>query len=227
MKPSAQTSFKLRRGIVPVVLIIVVAVAALIVIGIATGALKGSFTATKNESQTKEETQTPDKKTPSPSPTPQAPTLSKTYTNSKLKIQINYPQNWTVNEDSKGANIYAPGTDVTSAAKSDAALIITSSPLGTLKGLQLATIADVLKNQIGESFLPGATIKSSSATTVSGQEAYVFRLDYYNEGQNYPSEFYILIDQENLYGVITSVSETKKSTYEETLKAAVDTFKIL
>ena len=59
------------------------------------------------------------------------------------------------------------------------------------------------------------------------KEAHLFELNYYNEGQNYPSKFYLLVDDENLYGVITSVSESKQGDYESTLNAAVNSFEIL
>lgn len=233
---SAHSPVSFHRGIAHIVLIGAVAIVGLVIVGFATGTLKGSFKISKSEPQTQNESQSQeavntgqnstDKQTEKPSPTPQALGLSKTYTNNNLKMQINYPENWTVNETNTGANIYAPGTDVNSAAKSDAAVIVSSSPLGNMKGLALTTLADVMKNQMG-SFLPGAIVISTSTAKIGNHEAYVYYLDYYNKGQNYPSVFYLLTDDENLYGVITSVSEAKKSTYEQTFKAIVDTFQII
>lgn len=229
MKP-AQISPKFNRGVAHIILIVIVVVVGLVVLVLASGALKGSFTISKNEPKTQETANTQEAKSKEPeekpSPSPKALALTKAYSSTKLTMGIKYPENWTMEENSTGATINAPKTDLLSDAKSDAVVVLTSTPLGTLKGLQLSTIADVMKNQMGN-FLPGATVAKSSQIQVNSQEAYLFELNYSNQGQSYPSNFYLLADSERLYGVITSVSETKKSTYEETLKAVVDTFKIL
>ena len=229
MNRPAHNSFWLQKGFAPVILIIVAAVVGLVVIGIASGALKGSFKITKNEPpKTQQEiNNNTQKETVKQSPSAaKATELSKTYTSSTLGFQVNHPESWKVEEDKTSVTIYAPKADATSTVKSDAAVIVSSTPLGTLKGLQLATIADVMKNQMG-SFLPGATIVNSRPTTVGGREAHIFDLDYSQNGQKYPSAFYLLVDDENLYGIITSVLESQKTNYEETLKAIANSFKIL
>lgn len=224
--------YRLTRGFAHVVFIVIGAIILIVIILASTGILKfnGKFEITKNKPSTETVSQTSDKtvaeEKPNPSPSPKALALTKTYSSTNLKMEIKYPENWTIEENSRGATINAPKTDILSDAKSDAIVVLTSTPLGTLKGLQLSTIADVMKNQMGN-FLPGATVAKSSQTQVNSEEAYLFELDYSNQGQNYPSNFYLLADSEDLYGVITSVSESKKGTYEETLKATVDTFKIL
>lgn len=229
MNRPAHNSFWPQKGFAPVILIIVAAVIGLVVIGVASGALKGSFKVTRNESpKTQQESNNnTQKETAKQSPTTaKAGELSKTYTSTTLGFQVNHPESWKVEEDKASVTIYAPKTDTSSTAKSDAAVIVSSTPLGTLKGLQLATIADVMKNQMGN-FLPGATVIKSGPTTVGGREAYVFDLDYTQNGQKYPSAFYLLIDDENLYGVITSVLESQKTNYEETIKAITNSFKII
>lgn len=229
MNSPAHASFRPQKGFAPIILIIVAAVVGLVVIGFASGALKGSFKVTKNEPQkTQQETNSAtQKETAKQSPaTAKTNELSKTYTNTTLGFQVNYPESWKIAEDKASVTIYAPKADVTSQTKSDAAVIVSSSPLGTLKGLQLTTIADVMKNQMGN-FLPGATVVNSHPTTVGGRQAHLFDLDYTQNGQKYPSAFYLLVDEKNLYGVITSVLESKKTTHEETLKAITNSFKIL
>ena len=101
MKQPAQPYLAYRRGFAPVVLIIPAVIVIIIIILVATGALKGNFSISRNkgesqptEEQTSVQTE-PESQTSQPTKEPQ---LSETYTNQSQNFQINHPQDWKTEE---------------------------------------------------------------------------------------------------------------------------------
>ena len=224
--------YKNLPGITPIIIIVAVGIIGLIIILTVTGVLKfrGNIGSTKtNETVQEEETsqtlQGGDLKSQS-SPSPIKANLSETYTNQSLGFSIKYPQGWQADDSGTTVNIFIKEEGATSAENSIAGVIITTTPLGELKGSQLSTIADLWSLQIPKQF-PGATITKKEQIKLGGQEAYLYVFSFTDKGKEFPSNFYLLIDKENLYGLIATTELQHQTKYEETLKSIAESFKLL
>ncbi len=88
MKSPAQHPLGLKRGFAPVIIIVVIVVIGLVVIGLASGALKGSFTISKTDKNPAQDQKTASQDkvqvaSPSPSPQTQTNLAQEVYTDSQ------------------------------------------------------------------------------------------------------------------------------------------------
>ena len=219
-------------GITPIIIVVAVGIIGLIIISAVTGVLKfrGNIGSTKNNETIQEEETSQTSQDASletqPSNIQTTADLSETYTNQSLGFSIKYPQGWQVDDSGTTVNIFIKEEGATSAENSIAGVIITTTPLGELKGSQLSTIADLWSLQIPKQF-PGATITKKEQIKLGGEEAYLYVFSFIDEGKELPSNFYLLIDKENLYGLIATTELQYQTKYEETLKSIAESFKLL
>lgn len=216
-KKSAHLGFIAHPAILVVGGIIV-----LVIIGIASGALKFSGSLKYNPSK-QQSTNTPN------SSSKQNQTakinLSETYTHTSPNYSIGYPTDWAIAESGKVAAIYSKAGGATTTQQSEAGVMITTSSLGQLAGSKLSTIADLSKPQLQKEF-PGATISSEEDVKVGTYDAHVFNMVYPNNGIDWQGKFYVLTDADNLYGLVATANKPKWSNYEAALQAIVNSFKL-
>ena len=226
MKFPARSTFRLKKGFAPVVIIVVVVVIGLVIIGVASGALKGSFNISKTG-----QSPAPDQKitsqdqvqNPSPSPSPQTQTnlAQDVYTNSQKGFSIKPPQDWKV-DDGQSVAFYEGAT----MKGSPAALVVTIVPLGSLKGAQLSTVVDTTRLSLKREY-PNSNISTDQPTKIGNQDAHLLRFDYSQEGVTFQTTAYLMIDSENLYNIITVADENSASKYNKVLEDSVNTFQLL
>ena len=228
MKQPVQPYLAYRRGFAPVVLIIPAVIVIIIIILVATGALKGNFSVTRNkgESQPQEEqasVQTEQESQASPSP--KGPTLSETYTNESLNFQISHPKDWKPEQQGTNTSIYYTGDGATSSAGSKVAIVVTAEAMANLNLIKLSGLAEELKKQVVAS--PNSTTSETRATTLGGEEAYAFDLGLTEGGEQFAGTVYVTADDERVYTVTSLVEESRKAKLEATLDAIAHSFKIL
>lgn len=226
MRKPAQSFFGLKKGFAPVVLIVIAVVIGLVVVGIASGALKGSFKISKtgqNPAPNQNIASQDQIQKPSPSPTPQALTnLAKdVYTNSQKGFSIKPPQGWKV-DDGQSVTFFEGAT----IKGSPAALVVTIVPLGSLKGAQLSTIVDTARLSLKRQYA-NSSISTDQQTKVGNYDAHLLGFDNTQDGITYQTNAYLLIDSENLFNIITVVNKDSTSKYSKVLEDSVDTFKLL
>lgn len=236
MKKSAHfTSVQCKqRGFIvpPVILLIVGGIVILVVIAIASGALKmsGSIKYTPKEQPAAEQQTTPKEESTQPVEEqitqPAQANLAETYTHDSPKYTINYPTGWGIMQSAKNVTIFQKSSETTTAQTSEAGVVITPTTLGQLKGSKLSTIVDLSKNKIKQQFT-GATFTGERDTKVGSYDAYVFDLIYADNNKDFQSQFYILIDSDNLYGVIVTANKAVWPKYENTLLQIVNSLKLL
>src|SRR4030043_1021333 len=222
--------YKNLPGITPIIIIVAVGIIGLIIILTVTGVLKfkGNIGSTKtNETVQEEETSQTSQDASletQPSNIQTTADLSEIYTNQSLGFSINYPQSWQVDDSGTTVNIFIKEEGATSAENSTAEVIIPTIPFEELKGSQLSTIADLWSLQIPKQF-PGATITKKEKIQLGKQEAYLYVFSFTDKGKEFPSNFYLLIDKENLYGLIATTELQYQTKYEETLKSIAESFR--
>ena len=228
MKQPAQPYLAYRRGFAPVVLIIPAVIVIIIIILVATGALKGSFSLSRNkeESQPAEEP-TSVKTEPESQPTQPAkgPELSETYTNENLNFQISHPQDWKPEQQGTNASIYYTGEGATSSQGSKVAVVVTAEPMDNLNLIKLSGLVEELKKQVVAS--PNSTASETRATTLGGKEAYAFDLGLTEGGEQFKGTVYVTADDKRVYTVTSLSEESRKAKLESTLDAIVHSFKTL
>jgi len=232
VKQPAQPYLAYRRGFAPVVLIIPAVIVIIIIILVATGALKGNFSISRNktESQPTEE-QTSVQTEPESQPTQPAkgPELSETYTNENLNFQISHPKDWKPEQQDTTTNIYYTGEGATSSQGSKVAVVVTAEPMDNLNLIKLSGLVEELKKQVLAS--PNSTASETRATTLGGKEAYAFDLGITEGGEQFGEQFkgtvYVTADDKRVYTVTSLSEESRKAKFEATLDAIVHSFKTL
>lgn len=228
MKQPAQSHFAFRPGIAPVILIIVAAIIGLIVIGVATGALKGNFSVTRNKAEPQPQEKTTSVQTQTESQSSQKSEesqLSEAYTDQSQNYQINHPSDWKPEQQGSNTSIYYTGEGATSSSGSKVAVVITAEAMDNLNLIKVSGLAEELKKQIAAS--AGTTVSETRATTLGGKEAYAFDLGVTENGERFSGIVYITADDTQVYTVTSLVEESRKAKHESTLDAIVQSFKTL
>ena len=228
MKQPVQPYLAYRRGFAPVVLIISAVIVIIIIILVATGALKGNFSISRNkgESQpTEEQTSVQTEQESQTSPSPKGPTLSETYTNENLNFQISHPKDWKPEQQGTNTSIYYTGEGATSSQGSKVAVVVTVEAMDNLNLIKLSGLVEELKKQVVAS--PNSTASETRATTLGGKEAYAFDLGLTEGGEQFKGTVYVTADDKRVYTVTSLSEESRKSKFESTLDAITKSFKIL
>jgi len=228
VKQPAQPYLAYRRGFAPVVLIIPAVIVIIIIILVATGALKGNFSISRNkgESQPTEEPTSVQTQTESqPSQPAKGPELSETYTNESLNFQISHPKDWKPEQQGTNTSIYYTGEGATSSAGSKVAIVVTVEAMDNLNLIKLSGLVEELKKQVVAS--PNSTASETRTTTLSGKEAYAFDLGITEKGEQFKGTVYVTADDKRVYTVTSLSEESRKAKLETTLDAIAKSFKIL
>lgn len=223
VKHPARLNQKYLRGFTPIILIVVVVIIGLIIVGVATGALKGSFTVSKNKPLAQETAKTEESNkqnvtTPLPSPVLQ---LGETYTSSQKDFSIRPPKSWSVNEE-KSITFYEGST----IQGSPAALVVTTVPLGELKGAQFSTLVDTVRVSLKKQY-PSSTIQTDQGTKIDGNDAHLLVFENSQDGITYQIKAYLVVNSDNLYNILTLVKKESITKYNQTLEESVKSFKLL
>ena len=228
MKQSAQPYLAYRRGFAPVVLIIPAVIVIIIVILVATGALKGNFSISRNKTEsqpTEESASIPTESESQPSQSAEKPQLSETYTNESQNFQISHPQDWKPEQQDTNTSIYYTGEGATSSQGSKVAVVVTAEAMDNLNLIKLSGLAEELKKQVVAS--PNSTASETRATTLDGKEAYAFDLGLTEGGEQFKGTVYVTADDKRVYTVTSLSEESRKAKLESTLDAIVHSFKTL
>lgn len=215
------------KGVVSAPLLIGGAVVVgIIVVLVATGALKFPAKVTTSGSS-QNQAQLPGA-TPqlSPTPAPQGPKPSvklapEPYSDSQLGFSIQYPQDWKVRSETTGVTIYVPSAN--NSEKGDALVLVSTAPLGQLKGSKLTTIADLQKVQLKNQFSNMKIIKERE-TKIGDADAYETEFTATLKGENVHAKYFLLTTSADLYGILGSANEGMWSKYESYLDASISTF---
>jgi len=151
VKQPVQPYLAYRRGFAPVVLIISAVIVIIIIILVATGALKGNFSISRNkgESQpTEEQTSVQTEQESQTSPSPKGPTLSETYTNENLNFQISHPKDWKPEQQGTNTSIYYTGEGATSSQGSKVAVVVTVEAMDNLNLIKLSGLVEELNRSL-------------------------------------------------------------------------------
>mgnify|MGYP001602384797 FL=1 len=228
MKQPAQSHFAFRRGFTPVVFIIPAVIVIIIIILVATGALKGNFSISRNktDSQPTEESASVQTEPESQASKPtKSPELSETYTNESLNFQISHPGDWKPEQQGTNTSIYYTGEGATSSKGSKVAVVVTVEAMDNLNLIKLSGLVEELKKQVVAS--PNSTASETRATTLDGKEAYAFDLGITEGGEQFKGTVYVTADDKRVYTVTSLSEESKKAKLESTLDAIAKSFKIL
>ncbi len=225
MQKPARSFSNTKKGFAPVILVIIIVIVGLVVIGIASGALKGSFTISKTGQKPPDQKIASQdqiqKQSPSPSPQAQTNLALDVYTNSQKGFSIKPPQDWKV--DDRQSTTFYEGSTIKG---SPAALVVTIIPLGSLKGAQLSTVVDTTRLSLKNQY-PNSNIYTDQQTKVGNYDAHLLGFDNTQDGTTYKINAYLLIDTENLYNILTLVNKDSASKYNKVLEDSVNTFKLL
>ena len=211
-----------QKGFIASPIVLVgVAVVVLVIIGIASGGLKGSFKITTNQQAPAGTTSQGE---PTPTSAPQSNTSFKTYTSTSMNFSFEYPENWKVQEGSSNVTIALMEEGKTN----NAAALITamSGPLGNSKDLQFASIVDMQKVAIKKEF-GNSSFTVDKATKVGGLEARLLEFSGSMSGNPLTGKYLTTADKENIYAITVLADTDKWSKYSGDLQKALDSFKIL
>lgn len=228
MKQPAQPYLAYRRGFAPVVLIIPAVIVIIIIILVATGALKGSFSISRNKGETQpaeEQTSVQNEPESQASKPAKGPELSETYTNESLNFQISHPGDWKPEQQGTNTSIYYTGEGATSSQGSKVAVVVTAEAMDNLNLIKLSGLVEELKKQVAAS--PEATVSETRSTTLGGKEAYAFDLGVTEGAEQFSGVVFITADDQRVYTVTSLSEDSRKTKHETTLDAIVHSFKIL
>ncbi|GEM_PF-4561923 len=224
MNLPAQNVFRHKKGFAPIVLIIVVVVIGVVAVGIASGALKGSFKISKNGQQAQQAANTDQttKKAPEEkaSPLPEIQ-LGEIYTSPQKDFSLKPPKDWKVDEGQSIA-FYEGSTF----KGSPAVLVVTTVPLGELKGAQFSTIVDTVRISLKKQYA-GSVIETDQATKVNGYDAHLLVFDTTQDGITYQVKAYLVVSGDNLYNVLTVANKESLAKFKQALEESINTFKLL
>lgn len=230
MNKSAQINQN-QKGFAPPILIIGGIVVVLIIIGIASGGLKGSFKVSVNNQPTPQPTQetteanslqeTP---TSTPASTSNSNSAFKTFTSEKMNISFEYPESWNVNETSDNITISLMEEGKTNNAA--AAITAISKPLGSAKGFQFASIVDMQRVALKKEFNVSEFIVDKE-TKVGNKEARLLEFEGTISGNPLTGKYLTTADEDNIYAITVLADADKWSKYSADLQKALDNFKLL
>lgn len=220
-----------QKGIAAPILIIGVIVVVLIIIGIASGGLKGSFKVTVDKQSTpppaeETTTETTPEETPTPQPTSEASNSStfKTFTSKNFNISFEYPDTWDVKETSDNVTVSLMEEGKTNNAA--AAISAVSKPLGSAKGFQFASIVDMQRVPLKKEFNV-AEFEIDKATKVGSLEARLLGFSGSIAGNTITGRYLTTADEDNLYAMTVMADSDKWSKYSSDLQKTLDSFKVL
>lgn len=226
MNKTAQDS---QKGFAPIVLIIGGIVVVLIIIGIASGGLTGSFKVTTNNQPTpkppEEVTETTNSEVqPSPTSAPSTSSAFKTFTSDEKNLSFEYPESWNVQDTSDNVTVSLMEEGKTNNAA--AAISAISKPLGSAKGFQFASIVDMqrvaLKNEFNVS-----EFAVDKETKVGTKEARLLEFSGTISGNPLTGRYLTTADADNIYAITVMADTDKWSKYSADLQKALDSFKVL
>lgn len=208
-----------QNGVIPLPLLIGGGAVVLIVVLVASGAMKFNFKVTKTgENGQKEsvvEVETPTKPESAPTPQPVVKLAAEAYVNSNFTFS--YPDGWKVQE---AKNM------VTFSRKSpDGGILIVTNPLGSLAGAKLATIADANKLVAKQQFKNVSFLKEEEAK-LNGQNAWRYELTANNDGTDIKVIYYVLADSKNMYILMGTATIENWAELESSLTSSLNTFRL-
>lgn len=221
-----------QRGIVAHPLLIIGAVVVvLVIIGVASGGLKGSFKVTVNNQATPSPAQeTTEEKTPeetptsTPTPVPASSSNFKTFTSEEKNISFEYPEEWNLKDTSNNVTISLMEEGKTNNAA--AAISAVAKPLGSAKGFQFASIVDMqrvaLKNEFSVS-----EFTVDKETQVGDKEARLLEFSGTISGNPLTGRYLTTADKDNVYAITVMADSDKWSKYSGDLQKVLDSFKVL
>lgn len=216
------------NGFAPVILVVAGAIVLIIIVLVTTGALKGSFSISRNKAEsppTEESTSTQTEQESQTSKPAKGPDLSETYTNESLNFRISHPSDWKPEQQGTNTSIYYTGEGATSSAGSKVAVVVTVEAMDNLNLIKLSGLVEELKKQVVAS--PNSTASETRATTLDGKEAYAFDLGITEGGEQFKGTVYVTADDKRVYTVTSLSEESRKAKLETTLDAIAKSFKIL
>lgn len=223
MKRSAQ------KGFAHPLLIVGAAVVVLIIIGVASGGLKGSFKITTNNQPApqppEEVTETTNSEAElSPTSAPSTNSAFKTFTSEIIGVSFEYPASWNVNESADTVTISLMEEGKTNNAA--AAISAVSRPLGNAKGFQFASIVDMQRVALKDEFKISDFI-ADKATKVGDKEARLLEFNGTTSGNPLTGKYLTTADKNNIYAITIMADADKWSKYSSDLQKALDSFKVL
>jgi len=200
--------------------LLIVGGALVVVILVASGALKfsASISKTPSESNTTKPTTTA-------TPEKQKIDLTETYTDTENTYSIKYPSGWK-QEPLKGSTvIYSTDLEADSPSKAIAGIIIYSIPLsGSLVGAKWETQIEIMRLQLEKDY-PTATFTDDSDVKVGSFDAHVYNYIYQNGSNDFRAKFFLIIKGERFYGLMTMAIQQRWEKYEPALSQIVQSFR--
>lgn len=216
-----------QKGFVASPPVIIGGIIALIVIFfLATGNFKFSakMDPTGQEQTPTSATISEEESTPIPTSPPISTSTFKTFTSEDKNISFDYPEDWTVSEDSKNVTIALIEEGTTNNAA--AAITAAKQPLGNAKGLQFASVVDLQKVAIKKEFnVSEFTI--DEAAKIGSMEARLLGFDGNISGNPLTGRYLTTNDENNIYAMTVLADADKWSKYAGELQKALDSFKPL
>lgn len=217
----------------PPIVIIGAVIVILVIIGFASGALKGSFKVSVNNQATPspvEETQESAKETveetpaPTSTPAPASTSTFKTFTSEDMNLSFEYPEDWDVKESSDNVTIALMEEGKTNNAA--AAITAVSKPLGSVKGLQFSSIVDLQRTALKKEFNV-SEFTVDKETKIGEKAAWILEFNGNISGNALTGKYLTTVDDDNMYAITVLADEDKWSRYSADLQKVLDTFKVL
>lgn len=218
-KKSAQFGFVASPPI-----IIGAVVIGIIVLLMTTGALKFKASVTKTNDSSNNNTVTTSKKEEPKKVV--AKDLTETYTSQAMKLSINYPKGWKIDEIGTNAVIYSMDLNAKDRNTSPAGVILNSSTRTQTKGLSFTTLTNLAKESLSKEFT-GMILDSDSDVKVGSYDSHLFKFTYQNGNNTLEGRSYLFATEDRTYVVMGTGLKSIWGEYEETIQKMIESFRIL
>lgn len=208
--------------------IIVGAIAAIIVILIATGTLKLSGYVKVDDAKKSQDGQSTTQSvipTPTEKPKSVVKLNPESFSNSKYGYSISYPEGWKVKEQTSSVTMYKP-SETKGADQADALIGVVAGDLGESKDMKLATIADVHKTYLKKQF-NNTEIINESEIKVGGVDGFEIEFTGEVKSEKMHGRYIVIKGDKYLYAIVGTANNGLWNDEKANIDASIQTFKLI
>lgn len=213
-----------QQGIASPFLIAGAVIVGLIVLGVASGAVKFSgyvkYDDKKDSPQT--ESTSEETATPTPEPTPEAKLNPEAFVDEK-GFTISYPEGWKLRDETAGGTMYKPSD--TKPGQGEALVGVYVGPAGELADSKLSTIGDIHKAVIKQQF-SSVNVLDEKETKIGDLDAYQIDFTGSINGEELKGKYFVVKSGSDVYAIIGTANAGMWGDYEDDIDASIQTFKL-
>ena len=198
----------------------------LIVVGIASGALKFSGYVkvddqNKGQSGTQSVQSTP---APTEQPKPQTKLNTEPFSDSKYGYSISYPEGWKVKEQTSNVTIFKP-SETKGPEQADALVSVVAGDLGDNKGMKLTTIADIHKTYLKKQF-SNAEVIGEKEVKVGDKDGYELEFTGTINTEKMHGRYIVLKGDKYIFAIVGMANTGLWDSEKNNIEASIQTFKL-